>query len=126
MPGPVETAIRRTVSQGQRLSTPDIHRSAPFEVGRINHHGMALLFGRKRTLTTIPWACLEGIPLFLQGKGWVEIRTVYDIGAKPNTLDGYLKGWVNRGTAGWVAVVLERAGIVEIDRSRPMRVRSRI
>lgn len=40
------------------------------------------------------------------------------------TLDGYLKGHVNRLTAGWVAALLEKAGIVTIDGSRPARVQA--
>jgi hypothetical protein len=48
---------------------------------------------------------------------------VYDIEGVPGTLDAYLKGWIKRTTAGWIAVVLERAGVVELDRRRPARVR---
>ncbi len=42
---------------------------------------------------------------------------------KPGTLDGYLKGCVKRTTAGWVAVVLDQAGVVEIIHDRPARIR---
>ena len=38
-------------------------------------------------------------------------------------LDGYLKGWIERRTANYVAVVLERAGILELNRERPAPVR---
>lgn len=31
-----------------------------------------------------------------------------------NGLDGYLKGWIKRQTANYVAVVLERAGVLEL------------
>jgi len=34
-------------------------------------------------------------------------------------LDGYLKRCVKRQTANYVAVVLERAGVLELDRERP-------
>ena len=37
-------------------------------------------------------------------------------------LDGYLKGWIKRQTANYVAVVLERAGGLELDRQRPAQV----
>ncbi|MGE5289014.1 MAG: hypothetical protein ACM3ML_17800 [Micromonosporaceae bacterium] len=38
-------------------------------------------------------------------------------------LDGYLKGWIKRQTANYVAVVLERAGVLDRDRERPAQVR---
>jgi hypothetical protein len=38
-------------------------------------------------------------------------------------LDGYLKRWIKRQTANYVAVVLERAGVLELDRDRPARIR---
>jgi len=38
-------------------------------------------------------------------------------------LDGYLKRCIKRQTANYVAVVLERAGVLELDRERPARVR---
>lgn len=123
MAGLVETAIRSKISPGQLLKTPDIQKSASFDVERLDTEGMVLLFGKKKTPTKISWQCLEGIPAFLKGKGWVEVGTVYYTSANPGTLDEYLKGWINRGTAGWVASVLEEAGIVEIDRNRPIRVR---
>ena len=43
----------------------------------------------------------------------------------PGTLDGYLKGCTSITTAGWVAVVLEQAGIVELDHGRPLQTGSR-
>jgi hypothetical protein len=39
------------------------------------------------------------------------------------TLDAHLKQYLARATAGWVAVVLEKAGVVDVDRSPPARVR---
>jgi hypothetical protein len=38
-------------------------------------------------------------------------------------LDGYLKGWMKRQTVNYVAVVLERAGVLELGRERPAQVR---
>jgi hypothetical protein len=60
---------------------------------------------------------------FLGGKGWVEIGSRYEVGGKVGTLDGYLKRCVKRATAGWVAALLEAAGLVEVVRSRPAKVR---
>ena len=123
MPGPVQSAIRKQIAPSAWLQTPDTYKSAPFQVAAIDSDGIILLFGKKKTPTRITWKCLEGIPAFLRGKGWVIIGTVFDVASKPSTLDGYLKGWIKRGTAGWVAAVLEKAGIVEINRKRPLRVR---
>jgi hypothetical protein len=39
------------------------------------------------------------------------------------TLDSHLKQYLARATAGWVAVLLERASIVTLDRSRPARIK---
>jgi hypothetical protein len=52
--------------------------------------------------------CLEGTALFLAGRGWVEIGSRYDTISEAETLDGYLKGCIERATAGWVAAVLEK------------------
>lgn len=123
MSGFVESAIRKTITPGEWLKTPDTYKGAPFQVANIDSDGIILLFGKKRTPTRITWKCLEGIPAFLRGKGWVVIGTIFYTWSNPATLDGYLKEWINRGTAGWVAAVLEKAGVVEIDRNRPMRVR---
>jgi len=38
-------------------------------------------------------------------------------------LDGYLKRCIKRQIANYVAVVLERAGVLELDRERPAHVR---
>lgn len=39
------------------------------------------------------------------------------------SLDRHLKQFPKTATAGWVAVVLERAGVAMLDRSRPMRIK---
>lgn len=82
-----------------------------------------LPLGEKEARTPLTWECLEGIVPFLAHRSWVDIGSVYATQADPDTLDGYLKSFVKRATAGWVASVLERAGIIEIDRRRPARVR---
>ena len=119
--GQVQRAIRAAVPSGARLSTPA--RGAPFVVARVDDRGIVLLLGEQQAWTPLTWDCLEGIVPFLAGKGWVEIGSRYETRVDPNTLDGYLKGCLKRATAGWVAAVLERSGLVEIDRRRPARVR---
>jgi len=121
--GPVERAIRGSVAPGETLVTPT--GRGQFVVERMDDVGLVLLLGKGRWWTRLTWRCLEGIVPYLARRSWVMIGSRYDTHAYPETLDGYLKGCVKRATAGWVAVVLERAGIVDVDRSRPVRVRLR-
>lgn len=119
--GPVESAIRKNLRSSDRLGTPAT--GAPFEIAQIDSKGIVLLLGKQAAWTPIRWTCLEGIPEFLRGRGWTKIGSVYDTSADPTTLDGYMKHCIKRATAGWVAAVLEVAGVVEIDRGRPAKVR---
>ena len=121
MHGLIEKAVRRTITKDEILYTPA--KPAPFEVKTIDGKGIVLLLGEKKTPTKISWECLEGIPAFLRGKDWVEIRMTFNTKSAPNTFDEYMKKCVRRATANYIAVVLEKAGIVEIDRKRPLRIR---
>ncbi len=82
-----------------------------------------MLFGKKETPTFISWDVLEGARDHFASSGWVPIGGVFDVNGSPGTLDEYLKRFYKRATAGWVAALLERAGVVEIDRRRPTRMR---
>lgn len=82
-----------------------------------------LLLGTKEAWTPLPWRAMEGVPGFLRGRGWVAIGSVYWTDSQPGSLDEHLKSFLKRAIAGWVAVVLERAGVLVIDRSRPARVK---
>jgi hypothetical protein len=53
----------------------------------------------------------------------VRIGSVYSTDSVAGTLDAHLKQYLARATAGWVAVVLERAGVVEMDRTAPAKVK---
>jgi hypothetical protein len=86
---------------------------------------LILLFGPKKTRTAFGWSCLEGIPYFLSARQWVRIGANRDVQGDEDGLDGYMKGFIKRQTADYVAVVLERAGLIELDRGRPARVRLR-
>jgi hypothetical protein len=57
-----------------------------------------------------------------RGRGWVLVGGAYSTQRQPGSLDEYLKTFLKRATAGWVAVLLERAGVLMIDRSQPIRV----
>lgn len=119
--GEVELAVRASLDSGAQLRTPA--RDQPFRIERMDDEGIVLLLGKQEAWTRLPWSCIDGVVEFLAGRGWVRITgTGYSTQVDATTLDGYLKGWVRRATAGWVAAVLEHAGVVEIDRGRPMRV----
>jgi hypothetical protein len=53
----------------------------------------------------------------------VAIGSLYSTDSQPGSLDEYMKSFLKRATAGWIAIVLEHAGILMIDRSRPARVK---
>ena len=120
--GPIEAAIRRAVHEGDCLHTPS--QSKPFWMAKISGDGVVLELGAKRTPTPLTWACLEGIlPFLAQHEGSVPINgSGKDQLIVEGTLDGYLKGHVNRLTTGWVATLLEKAGVVTIDKRPPARV----
>jgi hypothetical protein len=81
-----------------------------------------LLLGAKEARTPLPWQAMEGVPDLLRGRGWVAIASLYSTNSQPGRIDEYLKSFLKRATAGLVAVVLERAGVLVINRSRPARV----
>lgn len=119
--GPVESAIRESIRAGENLKTPAQKKS--FTVETINDKGVVLLLGRKRTRTPFSWEALEGVRIEFVNSGWIAIGGDRNAQGNPGTLDGYVKQVVKRDTAGWVAALFEAAGIVEIDRSRPGRLR---
>jgi hypothetical protein len=92
-------------------------------VASVDDRGVVLLFGARETPTRFSWTCLEGAVDFLRGYGWVPIGGVYDTGSTSGTLDSYLKGFTKRVTAGWVAAPFEAAGLAQLDRRPPSRVR---
>jgi hypothetical protein len=84
-----------------------------------------LLLGEKEAWTPLPWLALEQVPDLLRGRGWIPIGSAYSTDSQPGSLDEHLKRFLKRATAGWVAVVLEAAGVITVDRSRPARVKLR-
>lgn len=115
--GRVEQAVRASVAPGEPLNTPT-GRGA-FSIARYTTEGLVLLLGAKEAWTPLPWTALEQIPDLLRGRSWVRIGSSYSTDAVAGSLDEHLKRFLARATAGWVAVVLERAGVLEIDRSPP-------
>ncbi|MGI5499502.1 hypothetical protein [Lentzea sp. CA-135723] len=123
MSGPVEAAIRAQIPPGTRLPTPS--GRATFVVHELGASELVLLFGPKQNRTTFTWACLEGLMDFLRKRDWIRIGANRDVHGDQAALDGYLKRYVKRQTANYVAVVLEHAGLVELDPAPPARVRLR-
>ena len=121
MAGPVEAAIRRAVAPGEHLRTPS--GRGQFSIGRYTAEGPVLLLGRHQTRARLPWRALGQIPDLLRGRGWVLIGSAYSTTGTPRSLDEHLKSFTPTATAGWIAVVLEKAGVITIDRQRPARVR---
>jgi hypothetical protein len=121
--GRVENAVRKSVSPGELLPTPT--GRGRFKVERYTPEELVLLLGTKEAWTPLPWRAMEGVPNLLRGRDWVPIGSLYSTDSQPGSLDEYLKSFLKRATAGWVAVVLERAGVLAIDRSRPARVKLR-
>jgi hypothetical protein len=117
----VKSAVRAKVQPGQRLTTPT--GRGQFTVAEFSPTGLVLLLGATQSRTPVPWKALEEIPDLLRGRGWVTIGTSYSTASSVGTLDAHLKGYLKTATAGWVAVLLERAGVLAIDRSPPARVK---
>lgn len=59
---------------------------------------------------------------FLATRGRVRIGSLYSTDSSPNTLDSSLKRHIKRATAAWVGALLEEAGLVMTERSRPATV----
>lgn len=119
--GPVERAVREHVAPGTVMHTPG--RGKPYVVDNVDGRGVILLLGAGRWETRLPWEALEGIPDLFRSRGWLRTTGSFYPNPDTSTLDGHLKQYVSRETANWVAVMLERAGVLELDRSRPVRAR---
>lgn len=121
----VQDQLRRRIHPPLTLTTPV--RSAPFVVQEFTERGVVLLLGKKRAWTLIPWHALDELISTLQVRSRMRVAgSGYSTDLVGGTVDGLLKKYVNRATAGWVVALLETADLLEIDRSRPMSVRRRV
>jgi hypothetical protein len=112
--GIVEKAVRKHIQRGQTVRLRASGK--PFVVDRIESDSIVLLFGKKETPTRLRWEWLEGIVPFLRERGSVPIGGVFAVESKEATLDGYLKKFIKRATANWVAALLEDSGVVRVFR----------
>jgi len=88
-----------------------------FKITHIDSEKILLETGRTPSIVKIPASALEEAPNFLRGKGWISIGPVQ------GNSDGLSLDALARSRAPYVAPLLELVEIVEIDRSRPAKVR---
>jgi hypothetical protein len=92
-------------------------------LSEIDGKGIVLLLAMRHR-TPVSWDCLEGAIPFLRVKGWVRCAGKHSTDSLPGSFDEYVKrNGPARDVTNWVAVVLEAAGLVELDRGRPVMVR---
>ena len=91
------------MAAGEVLQTPT--GRASFTVDAIDSDGVVLLFGPKKTATHFNWDCLEGVPKYLQERGWILVGANRILPGTSGTLDGYMKKHVPRQTANCVAAM---------------------
>jgi hypothetical protein len=122
--GPVEQAIRTHVPAGSALETPG--RSRPFTIAEPTRDDLRILIANEHD-TPVSWVCLEGIVPFLSGKGWVRLGGGVRKGPlHPGSFDEYVKNsgcHRARDVTNWIAVVLQRAGVVDIKREGVLQIR---
>jgi hypothetical protein len=121
--GRAESAVRAAIAPGDVLAT--LSGRGRFTVARYTTDTLVLLLGEKEAWTPLPWRALEEIPDLLRAHDWVLIGSMYSTGSHQGSLDEHLKKYLKRATAGWVAVVLEKAAVITIDRSRPAQIQLR-
>ncbi len=115
-------AIRGTIHSGDQLKTPT--GRGTFEIAEITNDAVVLLFGNQRTPTPLSWSLLDAALEDIAGRGWVPIGASHSVHSALGSFEALLKPAVNRSCANYVAVLLERVGLLEIDRHLPARVRA--
>ena len=117
----VADAVAKVLHSGDRLPTPT--GRGVFEIGEITDGEIILLLGERRTRTRVPWSVLDHALSDMSGNGWMLIGAIHTSESPQRSLEAILKPALHRSTANYVAVLLERAGLVEIDRARPAWLR---
>jgi hypothetical protein len=105
----------------------------PFKVKSVEPERERLVFFVGKTNIEVSKTCWNGIPDFLRGKGWVEIRAKHEGLEKldEGTLERYLREHSihdkSRESQGcYVASLLEHLNIVEVDHRRPSKLRLKV
>ena len=112
--------ILSKISPGTVLITPS--GRASFKVEHIDSEGVMLSVGSGWPIH-ISKACWEGIPDFLRGRGWVLIGATH---GEPShgSLDDYLQRYTHgTSVASYVVPILERVLLVQVDSSKPGKIR---
>ena len=116
--------ILKEISPGRIFYTPVMKK--PFKIKAVKPN-MLVFFVGKKTSINIPRECWDGIPNFLENKGWVKIGSIHDkaqIGTFEEYLDRYgSKGKTHASGGSYVVPVLEYLDIVEVDNRRPSKIR---
>ena len=114
-------AVKGAVQVGERLRTPT--GRGVFAIGEITNTHVTVLLGEQRTPTLVPWVVLDDALRQMSGRGWLLIGAIHTSDSPQGSFEELLKPALRRSTANYIAVLLERAGLLEIDRARPARVR---
>lgn len=81
--------------------------------------------GKTKGRIRVPKSCLNGIPAFLRGKGWVRSGSMHE-DAIEGTFEDYLdkhKGKRGGSLASYVVPILQEAGIIEIQYGKHLKVK---
>jgi hypothetical protein len=122
MSSATELAIRRSVQAGQELRT--LSTGKPFIVADLEDDALVLLLGATKARTSIPWADLEGAVNWLMGRGWERVAYGRTTAHDPETFDGVVQRHTGRAPSIYLAAILVRAGLVQSEGERPLRIRS--
>ena len=112
--------IKRNISPKTVLYTPS--RRFPFTVEKVDAEGVTFRVGAGKWKITVPAECLEGVPNYLKGRGWVKIGAVHGTADK-GTLEAYLDKYVLRSSSSYVVPLLDQIGVVKVQHSRPAKIK---
>ena len=115
--------IASKIPRGSILKTPS--GRAEFEIYHIDGERIMIRVPVTNTIIKIPAACFEESSIFLRGKGWIRIGAVHGAACR-GSFDEFVQRFTSEtSAASYVAPILEKAGIVKIDRKRPARIKLR-
>ena len=118
---PVIIQITQRIPIGVFVKSPS--GRATFEIYHIDADRVMIKTGKKETIISIPASCFEDAPKFLRSRGWVRIGAIHGP-SDENTFDFFVKQYMyGTSVASYVAPILEMSGIVEIDRTRPAKIK---
>ena len=118
----IRQAIREKVSNGTTLSTPG---GAELVVESVKPTEVVILVGKNKKRVSLTLDCINDLVKefrFLPPGGWLRINPSTQLGL--SSLDNCLREHTNaKNIASSFAAVLEHAGVVEISKGRPARIR---